>query len=85
MSQGIQEFNIFYKGWTKCWTKVHIFKAHDLIDVDFPLKGKAELEANKSDICCLKIYFIEASSHSYTEADMNSPQSMPSGARQFLL
>ena len=57
-----------------------------MIDVDFPLKGKAESEANKSHICCLKIYFIEAGLHSYTfEAVKSSPQSMPSDARQFLL
>ena len=37
-----------------------------VIDVDFPLKGKTESEANKSHICCLKIYFIEAGLHSYT-------------------
>ena len=31
------------------------FNRRLMIDVDFPLKGKAELEANKSHICCLKI------------------------------
>ena len=57
-----------------------------MIDVDLPLKEKAESEANKSQICCLKIYFIETGLHSYIfEADKSSPQSMPSDARQFLL
>ena len=57
-----------------------------MIDVDFPLKGKADSEANRSHICCLKIYVIEAGLQSYNfEADKSSPQSMPSDERQFSL